>query len=149
MAFSEHQRERVGEAFAYGVLTEDLGFLRVTVGCGVQDGDALPFVGLDKTFKISSKQVIAADDGKTVRTLSKTTAGNGPGSGDPNSSLVTRDLFTLRADAIKQRGGDDWLYSIGALIPICKYFVIETWGNFPSNGSSPSVTLKADFVISF
>ncbi len=91
-------------------------------------------------------------DGKSIRTASTTTAGgsgNGPGSGDPNAALATRDLFTIRADAIKQHNNNDWLYSAGVLVPICKYFVIETWGNFPSNGSSPSATLKADFVISF
>lgn len=151
LAFTDHQRDRSGQPFGYGVLTEDLGFLRVTAGCGVQDGDALPFVGLDKTLKVTRQQVTAVSDGKQVTTRQQTVAGagHGPGSGDPNSALVTRDLFTLRADAVKQHNNDDWLYSAGVLIPICKYLVLETWGNFPSNGSSPSATLKADIVIGF
>lgn len=151
LTFSEHERGRAGEAFGYGVLTEDFGFFRLTAGCGVQDGDALPFVGVDKTFKISHPQVVTVSDGKTtvVRRANVAGEGHGPGSGDPNSSLVTRDLFTLRADAIKQHNNGDWLYSAGVLVPICKYFVIETWGNFPSNGTSPSLTLKADIVLSF
>lgn len=151
LAFTDHQRDRSGQPFGYGVLTEDLGFLRVTAGCGVQDGDALPFVGLDKAFKLTRRKVVAVSDGKSVTTRESTVAGEGrgPGSGDPNSSLVTRDLFTLRADAVKQHHRDDWLYSAGVLVPICKYLVFETWGNFPSNGTSPSLTLKADIVIPF
>ncbi|MGI8889708.1 MAG: hypothetical protein ACR2G0_02855 [Chthoniobacterales bacterium] len=151
LAFTDHQRDRSGQPFGYGVLTEDFGFLRVTAGCGVQDGDKLPFVGLDKTFKLTRKKVVAVSEGKSVTTRETTVAGEGQGtgSGDPNSSLVTRDLFTLRADAVKQHNNDDWLYSAGVLVPICKYLVFETWGNFPNNGASPSVTLKADVVIPF
>lgn len=95
LAFTDHQRDRSGQPFGYGVLTEDLGFLRVTAGCGVQDGDALPFVGLDKTFKLTRRKVVAVSDGKSVTTRESTVAGEGrgPGSGDPNSSLVTRDLY--------------------------------------------------------
>ncbi|MBV9009485.1 MAG: hypothetical protein JO354_10020 [Verrucomicrobia bacterium] len=137
-AFTESERNRSGQPFGYAVVTEDLGLLRVTAGCGVQNGDALPFVGLDRTFKISTPNPQSVAGG----------AGRGPGSGDRNAALVTRDLFTLRADAIEQHGGD-WLYSAGVLVPVFKYFVIETWGNFPSNGAPPSVTLKGDLVFSF
>ena len=59
-----------------------------------------------------------------------------------------RDLFTVRGDVIAQRDSS-WLYSAGVLVPVCKYFVFETWANFPDNGTSPSLTLKANFVLSF
>ena len=37
----------------------------------------------------------------------------------------------------------------GVLIPVCKWFVLETWGNFPSDGTPASATIKANFIFSF
>lgn len=155
VAFTEHQRDRAGDPFTYGVLSEDLKIFRVHAGVGYQnsegDTDVQPFFGVDKTFKMTRKRVVAVEDGKTVRTTRTTSGvggGQGAGTNDPNAALDTRDLFTLRADAIEQHN-EDWLYSVGVLIPITKYFVFETWGNFPERGAPPSVTLKGNIVISF
>ncbi len=147
IAFSERDRQRAGDVFGYAVLSEDLKLFRVHAGCAYQDTDALPFFGFDKTFHISRPRIV--QDGKTERKIGGAGGGgHGAGTGDPNSALVTRDLFTLRADAIELRN-HDWLLSVGALIPVTKYFVLETWGNFPTDGTEPSLTLKANFVISF
>lgn len=143
VAFSESQRARAGDVFGYAVLSQDLGWLRIHGGCAWQDTDALPFFGVDKTFRLSKPRLVS--DGKTTRVVR---GGNGAGAGDSNSALVTRDLFTVRADAIEQRS-HDWLFSAGVLVPITKFFVFETWGNFPSDGSEPSLTLKGNFVFSF
>jgi hypothetical protein len=59
-----------------------------------------------------------------------------------------RDLFTLRADVIAQ-ADSSWLYSIGVLVPVHKYFVFETWANLPDNGDEPSLTIKGNFVFKF
>lgn len=56
LAFTDHQRDRSGQPFGYGVLTEDFGFLRVTAGCGVQDGDTLPFVGTGQNLQASPQE---------------------------------------------------------------------------------------------
>lgn len=128
VAFSEQRRARAGDVFGYAVLSQDFGWLRVHAGCGWQDSDALPFFGVDKTFRITKAAPPA--DGKTV------------------SAPETRDLFTVRADVIELRS-HDWLFSAGVLVPVCKHFVLEAWGNFPSDGESPSLTLKANFVVSF
>ena len=142
IAFNEHQRQRAGDVFGYAVLSQDFGCFRAHAGCGYQDTDALPFFGLDKTFRSSKPRVVS--DGKSVRLA----GGHGAGSGDPNAALETRDLFTIRADAI-ELPSHDWLYSAGVLIPVCKYFVFETWANLPGNGDSPSWTIKGNFVVSF
>ena len=142
VTFRDEDRARAGDEFFYAVASEDLGWFRVHAGCGLQDGDALPFVGLDKTFRIPAAH--PAPDGKSVRKAD----GKSISSGKGGMESGMRDLFTVRADAIELRS-HDWLYSAGVLIPVCKYFVFETWGNFPSDGASPSLTLKANFVLSF
>ena len=152
VAFTESGRDRGGEPFVYFVASEDLKLFRVHAGVGYQDSngdtDVQPFVGVDKTFKVSKKRALTLSDGKTMQTSRTSTGGGqGAGTGDPNSALETRDLFTLRADAIEQHN-EDLLYSVGVLIPVCKYFVFETWGNFPEHGD-PSVTLKGNVVLSF
>jgi hypothetical protein len=58
------------------------------------------------------------------------------------------DLFTLRGDVIEQPD-HSFLYSAGVLIPVCKFFVFETWANLPDNGTSPSWTIKGNFIIRF
>jgi hypothetical protein len=81
-------------------------------------------------------------------------AGDGKGmrkrGGKPvvNPESEYRDLFTLRADAIQQTN-HSWLASFGALIPVCKNFVFEAWGNFPTEGGGASATLKRNFVFKF
>lgn len=145
----ERDRDRAGDEFAYAVVSQDFGWFRVHGGCGLQDGEALPFFGLDKTFHYTKKRAVVSDGKQAVRTVTTTRGqGEGPGSGDPNSALETRDLFTLRADVIEQRD-QSWLYSVGVLVPVCKHFVLEAWGNLPDNGDAPSVTIKGNIVISF
>ncbi len=143
ITFSNDDRARAGDGFAYAVLTQDFGWFRVHGGCGLQDSDALPFYGIDKTFRYT--KTIPASDGKSVRD------GKSVADGKSHTAALdtkTIDLFTLRADAIEQHDSS-WLYSAGVLVPICKYFVFEAWGNFPDNGTDPSLTLKANFVFSF
>ena len=131
IAFSEQQRRRAGDVFGYAVLSQDFGWLRAHAGCAYVDTDALPFFGLDKTFRRTTSA--SASDGKSHKAAMDT---------------KTTDLFTLRADAIEQRDSS-WLYSAGVLVPVCKWFVFEAWGNFPDNGDAASVTLKGNFVIKF
>lgn len=137
VSFRDHDRRRAGDEFFYAVATEDLGWLRVHGGCASQDGNALPFAGMDKTFR--STKSVAASDGKAVA--------DGK-SGKTTMETKTIDLFTLRGDVIEQRDAS-WLYSAGVLVPVGKYFVFETWANFPDNGDSPSWTIKGNFVIRF
>jgi hypothetical protein len=135
VTFSEHDRDRGGEPFGYIVLSHDVGWFRVHGGCGMQDGEALPFFGMDKTFSLKEKIEAPPSGGKNPKA---------PAVAEERS----RDLFTLRSDAIRQLD-DSWLYSAGALIPLHKNFVLEAWGNFPDSGDEASLTLKANFVFKF
>lgn len=137
IAFSEDQRERAGDVFGYAVATQDLGWFRVHGGCAWVDTEALPFAGIDKTFRYT-KQVPASDgkavaDGKSAKATTET---------------KTIDLFMIKADAIAQRDSS-WLYAVGAEVPICKWFLLETWANLPDNGDSPSWTIKGNFIFRF
>ena len=147
-SFNSADRRRAGDTFAYFVVSQDFHWFRAHAGLAVQESQPLPFIGLDKTFRVQKARV--ASDGKTTRANGGTKAGSGQGagSGDPNAALETRDLFTLRADAIQQTN-HSWLLSAGTLIPICKHFVLETWGNFPTDGSGASATIKGNFVFTF
>lgn len=137
VTFRDVDRLRAGDEFFYAVASEDLGWFRVHGGCGLQDGVALPFYGLDKTFRYTKQ--VAASEGKEVADSK---------SGKAMMTTKAIDLFTLRGDAIQQ-SDSSWLYSAGVVVPVCKYFVFETWGNFPDNGSSPSWTIKGNFVFTF
>jgi hypothetical protein len=138
ITFNDDDRAKAGDEFSYAVLSQNFGWLRVHGGCGWQDGEALPFFGLDKTFRYT-KSVAASSDGKSA------TDGKSPAAA---METKTVDLFTLRGDVIAQRDSS-WLYSAGVLIPVCPWFVLETWGNFPDNGDEASLTVKANFVITF
>ena len=140
-AFTAPERVRSGGIFGYTVLTQDLGFFRVHAGCALQNEEGQPFIGVSKVFRIHTKKPAARDGKATVARDGKTTA-------DDKTEEVTRDLFILRADAIQQQNRT-WVSSAGVLVPICKYIVFETWGNFPSDGTSASVTVKGDFVFHF
>jgi hypothetical protein len=138
VTFRDRDRDRAGDEFAYVVATEDLGWFRLHAGGGLQDGTVLPFAGIDKTFHYT-KKVPTVGDGKTTR--------------DPKDAKTliqdkVIDLFTLRGDVIEQRDFS-WLYSVGVLVPVCKYFVFETWANLPDNGQSASWTIKGNFVFTF
>lgn len=137
--FTERDSERVGDVFGYAVLSEDLGWFRIHGGCAYVETNARPFYGLDKTFRYT-KNVPAASEGKGLSKDGKSVA--------PAMTTKTIDLFTLRTDAIQQQDST-WLYSAGVLVPICKWFVFETWGNFPDNGDDASWTIKGNFVFSF
>ena len=134
--FSKDDRRRAGDTFAYFVVSQDFHWFRMHAGLAVQDSQPLPFVGIDKTFRIA--KCMPAPDAKAVKK-----------GGHPKAAATEyRDLFTLRADAIQQRN-HTWLASVGALVPVCKNFVFEAWGNFPTDGSQASATLKGNFVFSF
>ncbi len=139
LSFRDQDRRRAGDGFAYFVVSQDFHWFRAHAGLAVQDSQPLPFFGVDKTFRIA-KSVVAHSDGKAVKKKS--------GKSVVKTETEYRDLFTLRADAIQQTD-HRWLASVGALIPVCKWFVFETWGNFPTDGGQASATLKANFVFSF
>ncbi len=151
ISFDRNDRRRAGDTFAYFVVSQDFKCFRLHAGIAEQDSQPLPFFGVDKTFRVEKKRVVS--DGKGTRAVSKTGGtgvgtGHGQGTAEENAPLETRDLFTLRADAIQQTN-HTWLASVGALIPVTKWFVFETWGNFPTDGAQASATLKANFVFSF
>jgi hypothetical protein len=133
LSFTNHGRDRAGDEFFYAVVSHDFGWFRLHGGCASQDRDALPFYGIDKTFRKIVRET-KASDGKSVS--------------GKEVVETSRDLFTLRADAIQQ-ANSDWLYSAGILVPVFKHFVFETWGNFPDNGADPSLTIKGNFVFTF
>jgi len=137
ISFTKDDRRRAGDTFAYFVMSQDFHWFRAHAGLAVQDSQPLPFFGIDKTFRIAKSA--PAPDAKAVKKA-----------GGKHAAAPTeyRDLFTLRADAIQQRD-HTWLASVGALIPVTKWFVFETWGNFPTNGGQASATLKGNFVFSF
>jgi len=138
ISFDSADRRRAGDTFAYFVVSQDFHWFRLHAGIAEQSSQPLPFFGIDKTFRIAKSA--PASDGKSVKKA------NGKQVEAPKTEY--RDLFTLRADAIQQTN-HTWLASVGALIPVCKHFVFETWGNFPTDGSQASATLKANFVFSF
>lgn len=139
ITFSHDYRDRAGDEFFYAVATQAFGPIRIHGGCAMQDNEALPFAGVDYTFR-RTEQVPAASEGKAV-------ADGKAGKAVAMDTKVT-DLFTLRGDVIEQRDAS-WLYSAGVLVPVCKFFVLETWANFPDNGDSASWTIKGNFVINF
>ena len=134
ISFNSVDRRRAGDTFAYFVVSQDFHWFRAHVGIAEQSSQPLPFFGVDKTFRIAKHA--AASDGKAAKKGAKPAA------------MEYQDLFTLRADAIQQTN-HRWLASVGALIPVTKWFVFETWGNFPTDGGQASATLKANFVFSF
>jgi hypothetical protein len=138
ISFDQDDRRRAGDTFAYFVVSQDFHWFRAHAGLAVQDSQPLPFIGIDKTFRIA--KTVSHSDGKAVSKKG----------GQPAVRTETeyRDLFTLRADAIEQRN-HSWVASFGALIPVCKHFVFEAWGNFPSDATPASATLKGNFVFSF
>ena len=139
ISFSDEDRRRAGDTFAYFVVSQDFHYFRAHVGIAEQDSQPLPFFGIDKTFRIA-KSVASHSDGKSVKK-------NG-GKSVAKTETEYRDLFTLRADAIQQTN-HRWLASVGALIPVTKWFVFEAWGNFPTDGGEASATLKGNFVFKF
>ena len=140
ISFSKDDRRRAGDTFAYFVVSQDFHWFRMHAGLAVQDSQPLPFFGIDKTFRIAKSAPAPAPDAKAV----KKAGGKHVKAAEPEY----RDLFTLRADAIQQTN-HTWLASVGALVPVTKWFVFEAWGNFPTDGGQASATLKGNFVFSF
>jgi hypothetical protein len=138
ITFSDSDEYRAGEIFSYAVLSHDFGWLRLHGGCALQDDDARPFFGVDKTFRTAGTPA-TAPSGKGV-------VGKGASAGA--TEIPARELFTLRADGIQQ-GNDSWLYSAGALVPITGWLVFETWGSFPDGGEDASLTVKLNVVCEF
>ena len=137
-SFSDSDRRRAGDSFVYFVVSQDFHWFRLHAGIAEQDSQPLPFFGIDKTFRIAKCAPAPAPDAKAVKK-----------GGHPKAAPTEyRDLFTLRADAIQQRD-HTWLASVGALVPVTKWFAFEAWGNFPSDGGQASATLKGNFVFSF
>ena len=137
ISFNSVDRRRAGDTFTYFVVSQDFKCFRLHAGLAVQDSQPLPFFGIDKTFRVAKS--VAHSDGKSVKKGGKQVV---------KTETEYRDIITLRADAIQQTN-HRWLASVGALIPVCKHFVFETWGNFPTDGGQASATLKANFVFSF
>jgi hypothetical protein len=133
-SFTKYDRSRAGDTYPFFVVTEDLKWFRVTVGIAEQSSQPLPFFGLDRTFKI--KTTVPASDGKS------------DGKSAPKTTVKERDLFMLCGDGVQQLN-HSWLLSAGVKVPVCKFFVFETWGNFPTDSAKPSLTIKGDFVIHF
>ena len=138
ISFNSVDRRRAGDTFTYFVVSQDFQCFRLHAGLAVQDSQPLPFFGIDKTFRVAKS--VAAPDGKSVKEK--------VGKQVVTTGTEYRDLFTLRADAIQQPN-HVWLASFGALIPVCKHFVFEAWGNFPTDGAQASATLKGNLVFSF
>lgn len=55
--------------------------------------------------------------------------------------------LTLRADAVQIQNERQWMASVGAMIPICKWSVLETWGSFPVETGAPTFTLKLNILL--
>ncbi|MEO6784909.1 MAG: hypothetical protein ABI318_02145 [Chthoniobacteraceae bacterium] len=137
-SFDTADRRRAGDTFAYFVVSQDFRWFRLHAGIAEQASQPLPFFGIDKTFRIAKSA--PAPDGKSAR--------KADGKHAVKAETEYRDLFTLRADAIQQTN-HVWLASFGALIPLHKNFVLEAWGNFPTDGTQSSATIKGNFVFSF
>ncbi|MEO6753467.1 MAG: hypothetical protein ABIP85_16950 [Chthoniobacteraceae bacterium] len=138
ISFNSVDRRRAGDTFVYFVVSQDFHWFRLHAGIAEQASQPLPFFGIDKTFRVAKS--VARSDGKSV-------AKKG-GKQVVKTETEYRDIITLRADAIQQ-SNHVWLASFGALIPVCKHFVFEAWGNFPTDGTEASATLKGNFIFSF
>lgn len=97
---------RSGEPFTYGVMTQDLGPLRVHAGYGYQAygqagiGSSSVLAGVDRTFKV-----------------------------------LDRDL-NLNADVVQTERQHAWLRAVGAKYQLSRRFILEAWGNFPERGKA-------------
>ncbi len=138
ITFNGKDQNRVGDPFAYFVVSHDFHYFRAHAGVGFKDSEGLPFFGVDKTFRVAKRA--PASDGKSVR--------NAGGKSMKAVETEYRDLFMLRADVIQQ-ANRSWTTSAGVLIPVTKWFALETWGSFPTDGSRASATIKGNFVFSF
>ena len=56
--------------------------------------------------------------------------------------------FNLNADLVQTRDQRGWLPSIGAKYDLNQHIVLETWSNFPDQGSV-SFIAKINFVFTF
>lgn len=118
-------RDRVGEAYYYAVLSHDLEWFRLHAGCALQEGAVLPFFGIDKTFYKD----------------------RAPSAKSP-VEIKPRPLFTVRLDVMEQTS-HDWVWAVGGLVPICDFLNFESWANFSTDGSDPTLVLKANFYVRF
>ncbi|MCW0218233.1 MAG: hypothetical protein OJI67_07905 [Prosthecobacter sp.] len=66
---------------------------------------------------------------------------------DRTWKLLDRD-FNLNADLVQTRDQDAWLPSVGAKYGLTDHIVLETWANFPDQGSV-SFIAKVNFVFKF
>ncbi len=66
---------------------------------------------------------------------------------DRTWKLLDRD-FNLNADLVQVRDQEAWLLSVGAKYGLTKNIVLETWANFPDQGSV-SIIAKINFVFTF
>jgi len=66
---------------------------------------------------------------------------------DKTWKLLNRD-FNLNADLVQTRDQKAWLPSIGAKYGLTENIVLETWANFPDQGSV-SFIAKVNFVFTF
>lgn len=66
---------------------------------------------------------------------------------DKTWKLLDRDL-NLNADLVQTRDQEAWLPSVGAKYGLSEHIVLETWANFPDQGSV-SFIAKLNFVFKF
>lgn len=66
---------------------------------------------------------------------------------DRTWKVFDRD-FNLNADLVQTRDQEAWLPSVGAKYGLSKHIVLETWANFPDEGSV-SFIAKLNFVFKF
>lgn len=66
---------------------------------------------------------------------------------DKTWKLLDRD-FNLNADIVQVRDQEAWLPSLGAKYAVTEHVVLETWANFPDQGSI-SLIAKVNFVFKF
>ncbi len=75
---------------------------------------------------------------------------------DGNSALIGLDRtwkllgrdFNLNADLVQTRDQEGWLPAVGAKYVLNQHIVLETWANFPDQGSVSAIA-KINFVFQF
>jgi len=119
-----------GDAMPYLVLTEEVaGWFRAHAGYGFQDHNLGAFAGLDRTVDLLGRDLMLCGD---------VTQAN-----DRQDALFAPGV---KLNLGKRAGQPDAGTGADAVL---KYFVLEAWTTFNTDGSQNSYTLKLDFGFSF
>src|SRR5262245_51121198 len=62
LAVTDNDRERGGQPFTYGVLSQDFKFFRLHAGYGLQHDGNAGFFGIDRTFKVFDRPLMLRSD---------------------------------------------------------------------------------------